>query len=120
MSVAACGPPLVAGSRGSCLVVVRGFFFVAASLVAERTGSRALGLLSCGSRPWSVQASVVVAHTPSCPRPVRSSWTRDRTCVLCIGRQDSSHAPPGEFAVLTVLSDWFSDINYIHNVVNCE
>ena len=34
-----------------------------------------------------VVASPVVEHGLSCPTAQGSSWTRDRTCVLCIGRQ---------------------------------
>ena len=37
-------------------------------------------------------ASVAVVHRASCsPQHVGSSWTRDRTCVPCIGRQILNH-----------------------------
>ena len=35
--------------------------------------------------------SVAVVHGLSCPQHVDSSQTRDRTCVLCIGRQILNH-----------------------------
>ena len=35
--------------------------------------------------------SVVLAMGFSCPQNVESSWTRDRTCVPCIGRQILCH-----------------------------
>ena len=39
-------------------------------------------LQSTGSRRG---ASVVLAHSPAAPQPAESFWTRDGTCVLCIG-----------------------------------
>ena len=64
-------------------------------------GSRACGLCSCGTQALQLwcAGSVVVARRLSCHVQVQfphgmwnlSSLTRDRTCVLCIGRQILNH-----------------------------
>ena len=53
-------------------------------------------------QPSSV-CSVVAAHGLSCPETVESSWTRDGTCVPCIGRQILNHW------TTTVLSPFYFD-----------
>ena len=83
------GISLVAVSRVCSLVVVHGLRIagvphVAEALVAQALGPRASiavarGLGSCGAG-----ARVVLGH-------VRSSWTRDRTCVPGICRQILIH-----------------------------
>ena len=37
-----------------------------------------------------------MAHRLSCLWRVASSWTRDRTCVPCVGRRILSTGPPGK------------------------
>ena len=65
------------GKQGLLFFAVWGLLIVVASLVAKH------GLYSMDS--------VAVVHGLSCPQHVDSSQTRDRTCVLCIGRQILNH-----------------------------
>ena len=65
-------------SRGYSLAEALGLLTAAASLVAEHGLSGA-------------QASVVPVHELSRPWHVKSSWTRDRTHVPCIGRWILKH-----------------------------
>ena len=73
-----CRSVLVAESRGYSLAEALGLLTAAASLVAEHGLSGA-------------QASVVPVHELSRPWHVKSSWTRDRTHVPCIGRWILNH-----------------------------
>ena len=67
------GFTLVAVSGDCSLIAARRLLIVVISLVAEH------GLYSTGS--------VAVAHGFSCPLARGSSWTRDRSHVLCIVRR---------------------------------
>ena len=51
------------------------------------------GLSSCGSRALERR---LMAHGLSCSTACGSSWTRDRTCVACIGRRILNHCPSGK------------------------
>ena len=98
------GSFLVAASGGYS-VAVRGLLTVVASLATEHRlqGSRASGVAAhgffrCGSRARAQQlwrSGLVVL------RQVESSWTRDHTCVPCIGRQILIHCATRE--VLNIL-----------------
>ena len=57
---------------------------------AAEPGSGPAGVRSCGSRLQST-GSTAVPRGLSCSLAVGSSWTRDRTCVSCIGRQILYH-----------------------------
>ena len=93
------------GKWGLLFVAVRGLLIVVASLATEHRlqGSRASivaahGLFTCGSRARAQQlwrSGLVV------PQHVESSWTRDHTCVPCIGRQILIHCATRE--VLNIL-----------------
>lgn len=63
----------LAGATLRCLLRQVGVLFAVASLVAEHWG-------------W-----VVVVRGLGSTCPVESSWTRDRICVPCIGRQSLNH-----------------------------
>ena len=71
MFVAVCVLSLAELSRGCSRIAVLRLLIVVASLVAKRGLSGA-------------------------PRHVGSSWSRDRTCVSCIGRQILNHWTTGE------------------------
>ena len=75
--VASHGFSVVAESRGYFLVAIHGLLIVAVCPVVDH-GTQGSG-------------SVVVAHRLSCPWHVESSWTRDRNCGPCIGRQAINH-----------------------------
>ena len=68
------GLSLVVASRGSSLVAVHGLLIVVASLVVEP------GLQGVWAQ-YLWHAGLVALHY------VESSWTRDQTCVPCVGRQ---------------------------------
>ena len=68
------GLSLVAASRGSSLVAVRGLLIVVASLVAEH------GLQGVWAQYLWHTGLVALRH-------VESSWTRDQTRVPCVGRR---------------------------------
>ena len=67
------GLSLIAASRGSSLVAVRGLLIVVASLVAEH------GLQGVWAQYLWHTGLVALQH-------VESSWARDQICVPCIGR----------------------------------
>ena len=54
------------------------------------------GFSCCRARLWGTQASVFVGYGLVALWHVESSWTRDRTCVPCIGRRFLYHWPPGK------------------------
>ena len=64
--------------QGLLFVAVRGFLIAAASLAVKH-------------RLLSAQASVVALAASVAPPHVGSSRIRDRTCVLCVGRQVLYH-----------------------------
>ena len=58
----------------------------------------------CGAQAREHMSSVVVAHGLSCPVVWRkSSQTRDRTRVLCVGRQIFNHWTTREVQFITFL-----------------
>ena len=93
--LASCGSSSVTGSRGYSLGAVHGPLTAAVSLVAE-PGLWVPGLWAPGLRELWHMGSIVAAQglqsTGSVvedlvvPQHVASSWTRNQTHVLCIGR----------------------------------
>ena len=61
-----------------------------------------LSLQSVGSKPRGLKVAVV--HGLSCPSLMGSSWTRDWTHVLCVGRQILNHWTTREIWALCVLT----------------
>ena len=100
--VAACGLSVVAASRGYSSLQCVGFSLWWL-LLLWGTGSRSADFSSCGA--WAQQSW----HTGLvAPWHVGSSWTRDRSCVPCIGKQILNHCATREVPYLTVLSVCFS------------
>ena len=88
------GFPLVAASRGCSLAVVLwcAGFWLGWLLLLQSTGSRVrTDFSSCG--PWALDSSLnsLVHRGLADPRHVRSSGTRDRTRVPCLGRWVLNH-----------------------------
>ena len=83
--IAACGLSLVAMSRNysslQCMGVSLWWL-----LLLQSTGSRCMGFCNCGAWAQLLRCINLVAL-----RHVGSSWTRDQTCVPCIGRQILNH-----------------------------
>ena len=65
--------------------------WVGAALHCGGQASHRGGFSCCGAQALGCWASVAVAHGLVAPRHVGSSWIRDRTCALCIGRQMLNH-----------------------------
>lgn len=81
--VAVCGLPLVGASEGSLSLWLLGFSLW--WLLQRSAGSRVCRVgcgCSCGVWVQQLWRTGLVA-----PWRMESPWTRDRTCVLCIGRQ---------------------------------
>ena len=66
---------------GLLLMAVLWLLVAMASLVAEQQGLQALGAAVVAAQARRCSAGLVALQH------VESSWTRDRTCVPCIGRQ---------------------------------
>ena len=82
--VTACG--LVAENRGCCLVVIWGLLIALATLVRS-TGPKPAGFSGCStSARWLQPTGSVVRAQRLDARHVESSWTRNWTNVLCMGR----------------------------------
>ena len=88
--VAVCGLSLVVVSGGcSSLRCLR--FSLQWLLLLQSIGSRVRGLSSCGSRALEHKLSSFGAWGLVAPRHMESFWTRDGTCVPCLGRQILIH-----------------------------
>ena len=74
--------------RGAALVVVNGLLS-RQLLLLRRTGSRTRGLSSCSSQALEHSLTGWTSLGFVAPRHMGSSWVRDRTCVSCIGQENS-------------------------------
>ena len=79
------------GERGLLFVSVRGLLIVVASLFVDHGFQARAGFSSCGEWAQQLWYKGLVA-----PRHVGSSWTRDLTCVPCIGRWILNHCTTRE------------------------
>jgi len=68
-------------------------------------GLSACGLGRCGT-----------CHSFSCSTDVGSFWTRNRTCVLCIGKWILDHWTMREVPVLLILQMWTPDQQQQHHL----
>ena len=85
--VAMHGLSLVVAGGATLLGSARAAHCIGFSL--QSRGSRRAGLSSWGARAWLVA-----------PQHVRSSWTRGRTCIPCIGRWILNHWTTRDVLVL--------------------
>ena len=93
--IAARGLSLVEVSRGYALLQCLGFSFQY-FLQLWTTGFRHGGFSSCGSRALGCRCMDLAALWH-----VKSSWTRDRTCVPCIGGHILIHCTTREVLEFT-------------------
>ena len=96
-----CGLSPAAASGGHSLPLCAGLS-LRWPLPSRSTGSRCVGFSSCGMRApehrlSSCGSRAQLLHISSvAPWHVGSSWTRDRTCIPCIGRRILNHCATRE------------------------
>ena len=111
--IAVRGLSLVAASGGYSLFQCAGFS-LRWLLLLQSTGSSCAGFNSCGT--WSPQLWLVGSRAQAqqlwrtglvAPRHMRSSWTRARTHVPCIGRRILNHCATREVHIYQFLNKQF-------------
>ena len=73
-------------------------------LLLWRMGSRCMGFSSCST--WAQQ---LWCKDLAAPQNVGSSWTRDRTGVLCIARQSFNHGTTREALIGFLNAEIFTE-----------